>query len=152
MPGHMAAVAEEIAEDLLHRTGQGLMNGDFDLFKTCFELPQAIETMEGVRILRHEADLQQAFASVRGYFRENRVVDLVRTVVAAEFLDGETVGSTHVARLVQPGGKLFRAPYPVYSTIKRFGDAWRITSSHHVILDSRKHNEALVAWKFDDED
>lgn len=152
MQVHTVGEAEEIADELLHRTGRGLKEGDFDLFKACFQLPQAMETIEGVRVIRDERDLRQAFDSLRDYFYQNNVVDLVRAVVSAEFLDCNTVGSTHVARLVQPGGKLFRTPYPVYSTIQRFGQAWKITFRHYVILDSRKHNEALIAWKIDTDD
>ena len=106
--------AEEIADELLHRTGRGLVTGDFEIFRPCFDLPQTMETLEGARVLRHEGDLRQVFESMRGCFKENGVVDLVRSIVSSEFLNADTVGPTHTR---QPqaqrgaGGVAVRAGY-----------------------------------------
>lgn len=143
MPDH--GLAEEIADDLLYRTGQGLKNGNFEEFYECFEIPQVMETLEGEILMRTEDDVRASFESVRAYFKDNDVKDVVRTVVSAEFLDEETIGATHVSRLMQTGGKLFRNPYPVYSIIKHLDGGWKIMTNTYAILDGREHNLALLA-------
>jgi hypothetical protein len=143
MPDHGLAV--DIAEDLLFRTGKSLQSGDFEDFFTCFDIPQVMETLEGEILLRSKADVQSVFESVRSYYIDNNISDLVRTVVSAEFIDEETVGTTHVSRLMQPGGVLFRKPYAGYSIIKHLDGKWKIVTNTYAILDGRDHNLALLA-------
>ncbi len=143
MPDH--GVAEDIAEDLLYRTGKSLQNGDFEAFFECFEIPQVMETLEGEILMRTKEDVRATYDSVRAYFDDNNVKDVVRTVVSAEFLDDETIGTTHVSRLMQANGQLFRNPYPVYSILKHIDDAWKIMTNTYAILDGREHNLALLA-------
>jgi len=144
--------AEEIADYLLHRTGRGLMTGEFDVFAACFELPQVLETTEGTRLVKDRDDLRRIFDSMRQFFREREVTDLVRSVVSSRFQGPNKVESIHVSRLLKAGGETYRAPYPVYSVLQRRPDGWKITFSHYVILDSRTHNGALVGWSLQDSD
>lgn len=144
--------AEDIADHLLYKTGQALAPGRFHDPTDCFILPNAVETPEGVRILRTPDDVRRVFEGVRAYFESCGVVDLVRTVVEAKFTSEDTIESTHVARLLKSGGQAFRAPYPAYSVLKRCDDgAWRIASTTYAIVDSRKHNEAFLAWRSKDD-
>lgn len=136
--------AEGIAEDLLYRTGNTLFATDIGKIADCFIVPQYMETLLGSRLIESKEAVEQVILSVRQYLVENGVVDPVRTVVSAEFLDSDTVGSTHVSRLMRADGELFRAPYPVYSIIRRVGqDDWKIASTSYVILDAPEHNRAL---------
>ena len=143
MPDH--GLAEEIAEDLLYRTGKGLQSGDFEEFFKCFEIPQVMETLEGEILMKTKEDVRATYDSVRAYFDDNGVIDIVRTVVSAEFLDDETIGTTHVSRLIKSGGNLFRNPYPVYAIIKHLDGEWKIVTNTYAILDGREHNLALLA-------
>lgn len=139
--------AEDIADNLLYRTGLALSHGQLDDVPDCFILPQSMETLEGVRIVREPEDVRQVFASVRRYFEQNGIKDVARAVVEAEFLSGDVIQSTHASRLLKQDGTTVRAPYPVLSRIKRCDDGqWRIASSTYAIIDSREHNEALLTW------
>lgn len=135
--------AEDIVEELLYRTSKALKSDDSKGVETCFVIPQYMETLLGSRLIESEEALLQVFASVRKYFKENCVTDVVRTVVSAEFLDADTVGATHVSRLIQRDGELFRSPYPVYSIIRRVDSGWKVASTSYAILDAPEHNKAL---------
>jgi hypothetical protein len=136
--------AEEIADLLLFETGKALMSGDFDRFAACFGLPHVIETASNRTVIHEMEGLRATFDELRHYFRETQVVDVVRTVVEARFIDSDTVGSTHVASMVHADGVSRRKPYPVYSVIRRHDPLdWKIMSSLYVILDSDTHNDAL---------
>ena len=138
--------AEEIADELLYKTGRALLSGAFDAFHACFGLPHVIETENSRRVLKTPDDLCRVFDEVRRYYESEGVVDLVRTVVDARFLDADTIGSTHVARLLQENGTALRNPYPVYSIIRRHGHLdWKVMSSVYAILDCTKHNAALMS-------
>ena len=137
--------AEEIADELLFKTGKALIRGDFDSFSACFGVPHVIETADGRRVIRTMDGLQAVFNEVRRYHRDHKVVDIVRTVVEARFLDADTIGSTHVARMIQEEGVTPRKPYPVYSVIRRHGHLeWKVISSIYAILDSEEHNSVLT--------
>lgn len=137
--------AETIAEDLLYQTGKALLAGDDDMFIACLHLPQLMETGNGRRLIRSEDEVRQVLRDLRAFMKKRGVVDMVRTVVSAEFLDADTVGSTHVCLLVQKDGSSTRAPYPVYTIIKRFGPTWLMVSSLYAILDSDEHNDVLLS-------
>ena len=112
--------ADDIAEELLYRTGNTLVAEDLGQVAQCFFVPQYIDTLLGSRLIETYESVVEALESVRQYYRKNGVVDVVRTVVTAEFLDADTIGSTHVSRLIRSEGELFRAPYPAYSILRRF--------------------------------
>jgi hypothetical protein len=136
--------AEEIADLLLFETGTALLAGDFDRFSACFGLPHVIETADTRSVIRDLTGLRKTFDELRRYYRDTQVVDVVRTVVEARFIDCDTVGSTHVASIVHAYGVTRRKPYPVYSVIRRHDPLdWRIMSSLYVILDSETHNDVL---------
>ena len=145
MPDH--GLAEDIAEEILYRTGRAMKDGDFDAFFECFEIPQIMETLDGAKLVTTRDGMRDTFFHVYRYYQDNGVVDLVRTVVNARFLDEETIGSTHVSRLLKANGEPFRNPYPVYSVVKRIGGQWKVVSNSSAILDAPDHNRALLAGR-----
>jgi len=138
--------AEEIADELLFKTGKALLSGDFESFSACFGLPHVIETADSRQVLTDMTGIRTIFDELRRYLSDNQVVDLVRTVVEARFIDSDTVGSTHVASFVHADGVARRNPYPVYSVIRRHDPLdWKIMSCLYVILDCDEHNAVLSA-------
>lgn len=138
--------AEEIADLLLFETGTALLSGDFGRFSACFGLPHVIETADTRTVIRDLDGLRTTFDALRAYYRDTQVVDVVRTVVEARFLDCDTVGSTHVASILHADGVSRRKPYPVYSVLRRHEPLdWKIMSSLYVILDCDTHNAVLSA-------
>ena len=135
--------AEDIAEELLHRTGRVYASKDASLAAGCFLLPQTIETSAGKCLLETEDNVRQVFENVMDYYAKNDVTEIVRTVVKAEFLDDNTVGATHVSRLMLSDGSCFRKPYPTYSILRKTQGGWKLSSSAYAILDSDAHNDAL---------
>lgn len=135
--------AREIAEDLLTRTGQGLLTGDFRLFCDCFALPKEMETFEGRRVIRTEAEMESLFNDVRAYYARIGMTDMVRHIVDAEFRNATSIVSTHQSRLVAEH-ELVQQPFDVLSVIALIDGAWRIRHSQYAIVDSEDHNTALI--------
>ena len=143
--------AEEIADELLFKTGKALIARDFGGFSACFGLPHVIDTQDARRVLKDTDDLRRVFDDVVRYYAEQAVVDVARTVIEAKFLDADTIGSTHVARLMQAKGGVLRKPFPVYSILCRQGHLdWKVMSSVYAILDSKEHNAVLMSERVDD--
>jgi hypothetical protein len=132
----------QIAEDLLARSGRGLMEGDFNLFSDCFILPQDFETFEGKRRISTVEELQAVFDGVRAHFEATQVTIMERHVVMAECLGPEEIQSTHVSRLVA-GDQILRATYPVLSTLKRTSDGWKVASASYALPPDPGHQAAL---------
>ena len=138
------STAREISEDLLCRTGQALMNGDFAQFMQCFALPQEMDTLDGRRMISSEQGMQEMFDGVRAYFSEKGVTELARVCVEASFLSPDTIATTHKSRLLN-GVTLIQDPYPAYAIVKQMGAQWKITFSQYAILDEPEHNQALMS-------
>lgn len=136
--------AESVAEEILYLTGKAIMENDDDIFIACVALPLLMETINGQRVLVSNDEIRQSLTGVRQYMKENDFVDLVRTVVSAEFLDTNTIGSTHVCKMIHREKRAIRSPFPVYSVFRRYGTSWKLTSCIYAILDSPEHNSALL--------
>ncbi len=135
--------ARQIAEDLLARTGQGLITGDFNLFGDCFALPNTMNTFENRRVVNDLGELRVLFDDVRTYFAKVGMTEMARHIVDAEFRNATTIVSTHQSRLVAET-ELIQQPFDVLSVIEQIDDIWRIRHSEYAIVDSEDHNTALV--------
>ena len=135
--------AREIAEDLLDRSGMGLTEGDFDLFETCFALPNEMETFDGRRAIVTRADLQAVYDAVRAYYHQIGRTRVDRHIVDAEFRNPTCIVSTHQSR-VYAGEELAQQPFEVHSVIELQDGVWRIRRSEYAITDSSDHNNAIV--------
>jgi hypothetical protein len=136
--------AEEIAEHVLFETGKSLFSGDFDHFAAYFCFPNVIETANSRTVIRDPKALRAVFDDMRCYYRDMQVIDMVRAVVDAQFLDSDTVAATHVTSMVHAEGVSRRKPYPIYSVFRRHDPLdWKIQSSLYVILDCEAHNAML---------
>lgn len=138
------SAADRIAEELLEITGTALLSGDLNKFRSCFDFPLRLETVDGIRIVKTAEEFRTVFEDVRKHLKESKVVDFVRTVVSATFVDPDTIHSIHVCNDIHEGGLLERSAYPVRSVLNRHGDRWKISACLYIILDSPTHNAALV--------
>ena len=136
--------AREIAEYLLERSGSSIMVGDFDTFKTCFALPQYMDTFEGRRSIETIEDVRDIYDNLRAYYQSKSVVELNRICVEASFRDTQTVASTHEARMISKDAVLVQSPYPVFSILRLYDDGWKVAYSQVAIADEPKHNQALT--------
>ena len=143
MPDH--GLAEEIAEEILYHTGRAMKAGDFEAMSAYFGMPLIMETSEGDALITNFDALHRAFDNLKKYYDANDVRDVVRTIVRAEFLDKETVGSTYVTQLLTSDGIPFRKPFPGFTVIKHIEGAWKIVSNSTAILDAPDHNHALLS-------
>ena len=124
--------AQTIAEDLLEITGRAIMTRDFDSFRSSFHLPQNIQTMGQSIYVETAEDLRRAFDQMCNHLEAIGVTDLVRFVAAAAYQSPDRITSTHVADLLRDGKRL-QDPYPAFSVLERFDDAWKITSCEYAL-------------------
>ena len=136
--------ARDIAEDLLERSGKGLLTADFALFADCFALPTEMETFDGRRIIETRAELQAVFDDVRAYYVTAGMTQMERHIVDAEFRNPTSIFSTHQSRLVADDGELVQQPFDVLSVIALIDERWRIRHSQYAITDSNDHKAALI--------
>jgi len=136
-------IAEDIADDLLFRTGHALLSDNEADFAECFWIPVVIETIEGLTHIGSYAELKSVYRNVFQNLQANGVTNLARSVVSAQFLENDIIGSTHVAQRLSADGKPVGKPYPVYSTLKQKNSEWRIESCLYAVLSDPLLNKAL---------
>ena len=135
--------AQDVSEHLLARTGEAMLAGDFDSFAKCFSLPYEIETLDGKRSIETRASLRLTFDSVHAHLVKQQVTIMARHCVSACFRGPNEVAATHETRLISRD-ILVQEPFPAFSILrKQADDAWRITHTSYVILDSTNLNAAL---------
>lgn len=118
---------------MLEETGRGLDTGDFALFEPCFEIPQETVIFDsGTPPIRTRDDLRALFDGVRSHYAELDVERIIRPCIEATFHDSDTIYATHVTFLLK-GNELLKEPYPVFASIKRRGDGWKIVHSVYAV-------------------
>ncbi|WP_425038197.1 hypothetical protein [Primorskyibacter sp. S187A] len=135
--------ARAIAQDLLDKTGQAMLKGDFDTFRRYFTLPHHITTYEGQRTLETIDDLHSVFEGVVAAHASDGVTRLERWVEAANWVDQTTIRHTHVASRYA-GDRLLRGPHPSISILKLEDGVWRISESQYAIHDWPKAQSAFM--------
>ena len=136
-------IAEDIAEDLLFRSGRALLAGKEDDFVACFWVPTVIETIEGVTHIQTVSEFRNMYRNVYHNLKRSGVTNLARTIVSAKFIDRNIIGTTHVAVRLGLSGEQVGTPYPVYSTLKQLKSEWRIESCIYAVLNDPRMNRAL---------
>jgi len=119
-----------IAESFLERTGQATQRGDFDNFRSCFELPHLIATQEGSRWLRSAADLREIFEAVRTRHALLGDAYMVRRCTGACFLAPDEILTCHESRVIA-NNQIMNKPMPAASTLQLVDGMWRITKSSY---------------------
>lgn len=122
-----------------------MTTGDFEAFMLCFALPLVMETFEERRLYQTRSDIERVFNAVRNFRLENGVTDTVRDSVAAEYLDEDTIATTHVSQMMRPDNVLFGMPYPAYSLVRRINGEWRINFCQYAVDDLPQLNAALTS-------
>lgn len=134
--------AREACEHVLDQTGNALLSGDFEAFAACFTLPTKVETFEGARILTSRDALRDAFHGVCAHYLSVGATDLVRHIVAAEFVDTNTIRATHECRVLA-NAKLTQAPYAVHSTYVFENKHWKVAESIYIVDDAPIYTRSL---------
>ena len=138
----VAIEAVEIAEELLRRTGDALISGDFQSFGKCFLLPHRFDTLDGQRVAETTRDLTRIFDDVRAHFLSSGVTQLVRTCVSCQFSGPDKIYSMHESRLFRRM-HLLQQPYPVLSLLRCVDGEWKIAWSSYAIIKSPVHSRAF---------
>ncbi|MEM9438012.1 MAG: hypothetical protein AAGA15_13325 [Pseudomonadota bacterium] len=138
--------ASDIANSLLQKSGNALLDGSFDAFAPLFTVPTTVETFEGRRVLTTIGEIRTTFQEVCRHYKSQGTTDLVRHVVAAEFVDETTVRATVEVRVIS-GSQLQQAPYVIFSKYVYEDGAWKIAESIYVLDDAPIYIRALTYGK-----
>ena len=136
--------ATQIVDAILEKSRVALATRDLDLFAQCFVMPHQIETFEGSRTIETAEQLRATFHNVQKYFDTSAVTQLDRVCVAAEFKDPTTVEATYETRMVS-GQQFLERPYPVFVTLRKGPQGWRIVSQVCAIVGAPGLCHALLA-------
>ena len=134
--------AKAIVQDLLDRSGNALIQGDFTAFEQCISLPKKVETPEGTQTLKTSAELRAVFERNRRFLNESNVTDLIRSCLEAESRDDGTILSSHETRMVNGAVQTYH-PYPCFMVLKNASGVWKISGSVHDIVDNPRLSAAL---------
>ena len=133
----------EIAQNILHETGEALRLGQFERFEKHFWLPTNIWTGLGKRTLRKSEEIRDVFERVRWHHSSLRLSCVKRQwEYSVQTLD-KTILTVHSVTLFR-GAVLVQEPHKVLSRLVQKAGVWRIASSDYGIYDSLKHNRALL--------
>lgn len=135
--------AREACEKVLDITGTALLAGDFDSFAAVFTMPTKVETFEGARVIESREELREAFDGVCHHYRSVGATDLVRHIVAAEFIDDDLIRATHECRVLAKT-ELTQAPFAVHSTYVREDGRWKVCESIYIVDDAPMYIRALT--------
>ena len=134
--------AQAVCEALLEKTRIGILDGDLDVFKECFALPHAVETFEGRRVLETIEELEDLLHCVREHYHSLGTTDLVRHMVAAEWLSDNKLRASVECRVLN-GVQLVLAPYIIFANYEKIDGMWKIRDSIYVIDDAPLYMRAL---------
>ena len=134
---------EAISQDLLDRSGKAYLDGDADAFVACFAFPHRIITFDAVRVVPDEQTLRDVFMRLRRHFQSQGLTDIVRPCIQATFINHDTIQATHESRYLA-GTRLIQRPSVGLSTIRRYGEVWRVVDGQYAIQDAPDHIRALM--------
>lgn len=124
------ASALEVHEMLLEVTRQAYLDRDVDAFASRFHLPCEVNFFDTSLRLSARADVAEFMMSMRIFAGDNDAVSLVRLSVSADFLDLNTIATTHLSYVVA-NGQLLDDPWHCHSVARRFDGRWKFTSSDY---------------------
>lgn len=136
-------LAVDIHQEILDRTGTAMMTGDFAAFRVCFTLPTVFETFETRREVTSEAELRAVFDRVTENRRVQRVQDMARRCIMAEFRDPETIAATHETRYIYIGNILAPVISAGFSVLRLQDGLWKVASSQYSVDGDNALNRAL---------
>lgn len=137
------APASEIVEGVLNRTGQALLDGDFEIFLNHFQLPQIIETFEGRQTITNAEDLKKLFVSVRGYHKGQNVDRIVRSCRQAEYKSENSIEGVFNALLFS-GAELVQTVMSTFVMLQRHDDIWKISYNMYGVNEDSDFGKALM--------
>lgn len=124
-----------VSQDLLDRSGRGLLTDTPSLYLDCFHLPMTICTFEGKNHIDNHDDLMAIFSATRAYLIRAGVTDLVRHCLHAAFSGPDTIKATHESRYLS-GSRLHLRPVVAFSVLRRIDGLWGVSDSQYAISDS----------------
>lgn len=136
--------ARSIAQNLLDMTGHAVMTRDYEMFWPHFNLPQTIMTPDGQRTSHNLDEFRQVFEAIHDHLISQKVTDLIRSCVAADFKSENVIETTHVSH-VMSGAQRIAEPYPVFSVLHALDGRWKIMSSDYAVEPKSSISRALMS-------
>ncbi len=126
----VSLTAQQIYQDLLDRIGSSIVFGDFESYRTYFELPHRFETFEKRLLISTLDELKSIFEGTCEHLRTIGIQELSRSCTLAEFSDPQTIKGCHDTRLIAPDNRVMDG-YSALSTLRLRNGAWRVAESQY---------------------
>ena len=117
---------------LIEDSRAGLVLADFDLYLSCFHLPNFISTWDTATAFDTPADMRRVFDSMLAHLAALSVTRYERSCVSAHFIGGAKIEAVHESRLYDKDG--FAAlPAVAHSILEFIGGRWLVTVSRYEV-------------------
>lgn len=144
MNDERSIAASDVAQAILDVTGPALLDGDFDAFKQCFQVPQTMATMAGPIHMETEEDMQRAFDEMHLHLAALNVTEIYRRCVSATYNANGQITATHMSELISDG-RTIKGPYPVFIVLEKIDQNWKVIASEYAIQEGDGQAEAIIA-------
>jgi hypothetical protein len=134
---------KDIVDDILTRTSEALLRGDFQRFMGDMALPQRFVTPDKDMNIDSFEDAEGVFRAVQTFLFTNNVAQIVRNCIAAEFRDENTISATHETRFINEDMLLVQAPYPTFSILRQIESRWMIVEMQSGMVETSELARAL---------
>lgn len=132
----------EISADLLKRTGDALLNRDFEAFAACFAFPLEMTTTGSAVVAHSRADLERKFWSLCEHYHGLGATALPREIEAVEARNADEILTTNLHRVVDGSVDLL-PPYSVFAILRRIEGKWLIAKVEYLIPDTGPQGMAI---------
>lgn len=123
--------ARDIIELMLSKTGNAVLQNDFEAMSACFSVPFVHETPDTKIVVRTKEEHGIFFDKlIEGYRRKN-VTEIIRICEDAQFVSPTMIRSLHVSHLMS-GDQRLENPMPTLATTELFETTWRITAAQYI--------------------
>lgn len=140
---HLIA-ASDIVDESLTRTGNALMQDDFETFLAQFKLPHIVETFEGRQTVKTAEDLKTLFTSVRAFHKRQGIDRIVRSCRHAEYKTDTAIEGVYEA-LFFNGNTLVQSLHSTFVVLtKSKKGRWEIDYNMYGVTEENGLGDALV--------
>lgn len=129
------AEAIAIHSRLLEDSRMGLVSADFDLYLSCFHLPNIVATWEGASVFETPADFRRVFDGMLTHLAALNVTRYERHCISAYFITDAKIEAIHESQIFNRDG--FAAlPSVAHSILELIRGQWQVTVSRYEVAGS----------------
>lgn len=120
--------ARQVTEELLHQTGQALLEHDFDRLIPHFTLPQHLETFDGRKLVSTVEEFRQLFDELCARQAKAGMNRLDRRCIEAAFKTNVQIEAMYETTTYRDT-MILAEPYRTFCVIRQVDERWQFSSN-----------------------